>query len=109
MPALIGIIGILLCLAGVHFLWLARHEILYWTDTYLLLFRRSFDAARRNEPAAPPPSPEHDELRAAHGLQERPRQRSEMWLMLSGLALVVMGLAATGTVVVMFVVRRLLS
>lgn len=109
MPALIGIIGILLCMAGVHFLWLARHEILYWADTYLLLFRRSFDAAKRNERPAAPPEPEREELRAAHGLQERPRQRSEMWLMLGGLALVVVGLAATGTVVIAFVLRRLLS
>lgn len=109
MPGVIGIIGILLCLAGVHFLWLARHEILYWADTYLLLFRGSFDSARRNERPAVPAEPEREMLRAAHGLQERPRQRSEMWLMLSGLALVVMGLAATGAVVVTFVVRRLLS
>ncbi len=109
MPALIGIIGILLCMAGVHFLWLARHEIMYWADTYLLLFRRMFDAAQRNEATTPPAERERAEIRAAHGLQERPRQRSEMWLMLSGLMLLVIGLAATGTVVVMLVVRRLLS
>lgn len=109
MPAVVGIVGILLCMAGVHFLWLARHEILYWADTYLLLFRRSFDAARRNEPASPPPEPERDELRAAHGLQPRPRQRREMWLMLSGFALVAIGLAATSAVLVTFVLRRLMS
>ncbi len=108
MPDVVGIIGILLCFAGVHLLWLARHEILYWTDTYLLLFRRSFDAARRNERATPAPAPRCEEMRAAHGLQERPRQRSEMWLMLGGFALVAIGLAATGAVLVKLVVRRLM-
>lgn len=109
MPDVIGLVGILLCFAGAHLLWLARHEVLYWMDTYLILFRRSFDAARREQPvrvdAADPDSDQN--IRAAHGLQERPRERSEMWLMLGGFALVGMGLAATGLVLVSIVVRLL--
>lgn len=109
MQSLVGIVGILLCFAGAHLLWLARHETLYWMDTYLLLFRRSFDAARRNQPAPPAIEEEAEELRAAHSLQERPRERSEMWLMLGGFALVGVGLAATGLAVASFVLRRLMS
>jgi len=108
MQGLIGIVGILLCFAGMHLLWLARHEILYWTDTYLVLFRRSFDAARRDRPT-PPAKEDAEELRTAHGLQERPRERAEMWLMLGGFALVGVGLAATGLAVASFVLHRLMS
>jgi hypothetical protein len=105
---LVGLVGILLCFAGAHLLWMARHEVLYWTDTYLLLFRRSFDAARREQPARIEGA-DSEEMRAAHGLQERPRERSQMWLMLGGFALVAIGLTATGVVLVTFVVRRLTS
>ena len=108
MQSLVGILGVLLCLAGAHMLWLARHEILYWMDTYLVLFRRSFDAARRDQPT-PPAKEEAEKLRVAHGLQERPRERSELWLMLGGIALVGVGLAATGLAVASFVLRRLMS
>ncbi|MGH9793891.1 MAG: hypothetical protein ACRD5G_03885 [Candidatus Acidiferrales bacterium] len=105
----------LLCFAGAHLLWLARHEVLYWMDTYLLLFRRSFDAARlgrepndhRGGQPAPAVREAAEEMRVEHGLQERPRERSEMWLMLGGFALVGIGLAATGLVLVSIVVRRL--
>ena len=117
MPEVMGLVGVLLCFAGAHLLWLARHEVLYWMDTYLLLFRRSFDAARlgrgprengggRRE-AVPAVRQAAEEMRAEHGLQERPRERSEMWLMLGGFALVGIGLAATGLVLVSIVVRRL--
>lgn len=113
MPDVIGLVGILLCFAGAHLLWLARHEVLYWMDTYLLLFRRSFDAAQREprdsrgELPAPAVREGAEEMRAEHGLQERPRERSEMWLMLGGFALVGIGLAATVLVLVSIVVRRL--
>lgn len=117
MPEVIGLVGVLLCFAGAHLLWLARHEVLYWMDTYLLLFRRSFDAASqhsreeprdsRDEQPAPAVREAAEEMRVEHGLQERPRERSEMWLMLGGFALVAIGLAATGLVVISLVVRRL--
>lgn len=104
MPDVVGLVGILLCFAGAHLLWMARHEILYWVDTYLLLFHRSFNEAKRE--ARDRPEPPFEEARTVHGLQERPRERSEMWLMLGGFALFAVGLAATGLVILSLVWRR---
>lgn len=47
MQGLIALIGVLLTLAGVHLLWRARHEIIYWVDRLLLIFRKSFEEAKR--------------------------------------------------------------
>ena len=46
----LGLIGILLVFAGLHLLWKARHEIEYWLDRFLLIFRRSFDQAVTGAP-----------------------------------------------------------
>jgi len=105
MPGVIGLVGVLLCFAGAHMLWMARHEILYWMDTYILLFRRSFDAARRDQPTPSPPVVE--EARAVHGLQQRPRERREMWLMLAGIALICIGLAAASITLARFVLHQI--
>jgi hypothetical protein len=107
MVDVVGLVGILLCFAGAHLLWLARHEVLYWMDTYLVLFRQSFEAARREEPAWPEPPSE--ETLEKHGLQKRPRDRREMWLMLGGFALVAVGMAATWLVIFTLAWRRFVS
>lgn len=53
MEGLIGLIGVLLTFAGIHLLWRARHEIIYWVDRLLLIFRRSFDEAKRTADVQP--------------------------------------------------------
>jgi len=40
-----GLIGMLVFLAGVHLLWQARAEVLFWIDEFLRIFRGEF--ARR--------------------------------------------------------------
>ncbi len=50
MISTVGVVGILLFLAGAHLLWLGRREILYWLEMFLRIWRQEF--ARQNGPAA---------------------------------------------------------
>jgi hypothetical protein len=46
-----GLIGFLVFLAGLHLLWKARGEVLFWTDEFLRIFRGEF--SRRGGVEAP--------------------------------------------------------
>jgi len=86
----IGLIGILLVFAGLHLLWRARHEMQYWLDRYLLLFRKSFDQAAKNG--------------AASSIQFSPEERRhELLPMLTGAGLVMLGSAVT----TLFILNRI--
>jgi hypothetical protein len=93
-PDIVGLVGVLVFLAGVNMLWLARHEMIFWVDTYLALLRRNLDAAIRSSQekcAAAEPSPQ---------ALRRPRRRGpELLLLLSGVSMVFLGLAATSLVI----------
>jgi hypothetical protein len=85
----LGLAGILLVFAGLHLMWRARHEILYWVDRYLLLFRSTFDqSAGRREPW--PASPQ-------------PREGRSLLELLAGVGMMVLGLSAA----TLFLVVRL--
>ncbi len=85
----LGLAGILLVFAGLHLVWRARQEILYWVDRYLLLFRRTFDqSAGKREPMTAAPRP-----RESRGLLE----------MLAGFGMMALGLSAA----TLFLVVRL--
>ncbi len=85
----LGLVGILLVFAGLHVLWQARHEIQYWLDRYLLLFRKSFDQAATGAPK--PVSFEPEE------------RKHELLPMLTGVGLVMLGFAVT----TLFVIERI--
>ena len=77
----IGLVGILLVCAGLHLLWNARHEIQYWCDRFLVLFRKSFDQAAKGR---------------AESLRFQPQERKhELLPMLTGVGLVMLGFAVT--------------
>jgi len=78
----VGLVGILLVFAGLHVLWKARHEIEYWLDRYLLLFRKNFDQVTRPESAQP--------VEFSPG-----ERRHELLPMLTGVGLVLVGFAVT--------------
>lgn len=86
----IGLIGILIVFAGLHLLWKARHEIEYWLDRYLLLFRKSFDQAAKEGSARP--------IEFSSG-----ERRHELLPMLTGVGLVMLGFAVT----TLFILQRI--
>lgn len=51
MPELLELIGTMIVFAGLHLLWLARREILFWLETYFHIFRKSLAAP--HEPVHP--------------------------------------------------------
>lgn len=78
----LGLVGILLVFAGLHLLWQARHEIQYWVDRYLVLFRKTFDRAASKE--------------ASHVFEFEPAERKhELLPVLTGVGLVMLGFAVT--------------
>lgn len=42
----LALVGILVVLAGLHLLWQSRHQIFFWFETYLKVFRSSLRAPR---------------------------------------------------------------
>lgn len=77
----LGLVGILLMFAGLHVLWRARHEIQYWLDRYLVLFRKSFDQAATGGAGA---------VRFQTG-----ERKHELLPLLTGVGLVMLGFAVT--------------
>ena len=56
MFGVVGLIGVLLFLAGAHLLWLSRKEILYWLAEFFRIWRREF-TRRADSALASPPKP----------------------------------------------------
>jgi len=48
---LLGLIGFLVILAGIHLLWQAREDCLFWFEEFLRIFRSSLPRASRSETA----------------------------------------------------------
>ena len=53
MHELLGLIGILLFLAGLHLLWQAREEILFWFQKFLETFQNALRATASDAPTGP--------------------------------------------------------
>ena len=51
-----GLIGILFFLAGVHLLWQARREVLYWVQEFFRIWRGEFTRRGLGEIAPPLPA-----------------------------------------------------
>jgi hypothetical protein len=52
---LIGLAGIIVVLAGVHQLWLAREEVLFWMRRFVDLFRAALGRESTPRPVVPRP------------------------------------------------------
>lgn len=50
---LLGLTGIVLFFAGLHMLWQAREEFLFWLEEYFRLLRLSVRGAKQPIPVAP--------------------------------------------------------
>lgn len=53
MLEMLGLVGILLFLAGLHLLWQAREEILFWMQKYLETFQNALRATTGGEHSEP--------------------------------------------------------
>jgi uncharacterized iron-regulated membrane protein len=51
---LLGLTGIILFFAGLHMLWQAREEFLFWLEEYFRLLRLSVRGTVQQMPATPP-------------------------------------------------------
>jgi len=51
---LLGLTGIVLFFAGLHMLWQAREEFLFWLEEYFRLLRLSVRGTVQQAPVAPP-------------------------------------------------------
>jgi len=51
---LLGLTGIVLFFAGLHMLWQAREEFLFWLEEYFRLLRLSVRGTVQQVPVAPP-------------------------------------------------------
>jgi uncharacterized iron-regulated membrane protein len=51
---LLGLTGIILFFAGLHMLWQAREEFLFWVEEYFRLLRLSVRGSVQQVPVAPP-------------------------------------------------------
>ena len=51
---LLGLTGIILFFAGMHMLWQAREEFLFWLEEYFRLLRLSVRGTVQQVPVAPP-------------------------------------------------------
>jgi len=51
---LLGLTGIILFFAGLHMLWQAREEFLFWLEEYFRLLRLSVRGTVQQVPVAPP-------------------------------------------------------
>ncbi|HEX9760591.1 MAG TPA: hypothetical protein VGA40_06710 [Candidatus Acidoferrales bacterium] len=73
MEELVGLIGIFVFFFGVHLIWQARDEVLFWLHKFLGTFRKSLRETsglnhRHDEPgAAPAAAPERHMLRMVGG------------------------------------------
>ncbi len=85
----LGLVGVLLVFAGLHVLWRARHEIQYWLDRYLLLFRKYFDQAASGAPR--------------QFAFEPGERRHELLSLITGVGLVMLGFLAT----TVFIIERI--
>lgn len=101
MQGLVGLIGVLLTFAGIHLLWRARHEIIYWVDRLLLIFRKSFDEAARSAEVAKP-EPDSGGATAVR-LSSGARHGHQILVLLIGV-----GLLALGQFLVMLYIASLL-
>ena len=81
-----GLIGILMVFAGLHLLWRARREMVYWLDRFLAIFLRAFrQAASPNASAAVRDAPPDADFLS------KERQRGGLLLILGGAGLVLLG------------------
>ena len=78
----IGLAGIILVFAGLHLMWRARHEIVYWADMYLAIFQKSLRRMMEGESAP---------LGGASSLPKTPREPRKLLLLLGGVGLVIIG------------------
>ncbi len=84
--SVVGLIGILVFLMGMHLLWQARREIFFWLEEFVRILRREVTtrAGLGEQAAVTPPS----EVAAAGGASRRGRGTLRM---LGGLALLFIG------------------
>lgn len=88
-----GLVGILIFLAGAHLLWQARREVLYWAQEFVRILRGEF--SRRSEL----PGSAHPALAGVpaggHSVEDTPRlprrRHSGTLLLLGGFTLIILG------------------
>ncbi len=65
---IVGLVGIFVVFAGVHQLWLAREEILYWLKRFLDIFRFALGDKSRAAGISPQPPPKMSTLQVVGGI-----------------------------------------
>ena len=73
----LGLIGFLVILAGIHLLWQAREDCLFWFAEFLRIFRSSLPRASRSE--------------TAHARQSAAGTRPKTLRMVGGVSLILLG------------------
>jgi hypothetical protein len=82
----VGLVGVLIFLAGAHLLWQGRREILFWLGEFFRILRREF--TRRKTGVVPPGAfPEG----APAGVPAAPKRDRGTLRLVGGLALVFLG------------------
>lgn len=88
-----GLVGILIFLAGAHLLWRARREVLYWMQEFVRILRGEFSRRSGLAESAPPAlagaSAGSSYAEDARRLPRR--RRSGTLLLLGGFALIILG------------------
>ena len=65
---LIGLAGIIVMLAGMHQLWLAREEVMFWLQRFFDIFRTALGQSARAADASRPQPPKLSTLHLVGGV-----------------------------------------